>query len=145
MQSAQHKRCLNCGYILDGLPESRCPECGRGFDPGDPATYLTKRESGRPFLALAFLGVVLMLIALTLAWLADHDMLAPISDWWVVIAWPLLLGGACLQFYVLVASVIAMRRPRGAREHPTCWLAALIISGLIVAGFVALLVCPSYW
>ena len=67
MQSAQHKRCLNCGYILDGLPESRCPECGCGFDPADPATYLTKRESGRPFLALAFLGVVLMLSALTLA------------------------------------------------------------------------------
>ncbi|HUN81568.1 MAG TPA: hypothetical protein VMV81_08690 [Phycisphaerae bacterium] len=22
-------RCLNCGYLLAGLPEHRCPECGR--------------------------------------------------------------------------------------------------------------------
>jgi hypothetical protein len=26
-------RCPNCGYLLIGLPEPRCPECGTGFDP----------------------------------------------------------------------------------------------------------------
>ena len=25
----QHLRCLECGYILKGLSEPRCPECGR--------------------------------------------------------------------------------------------------------------------
>jgi hypothetical protein len=25
--------CKNCGYILDFLPEPRCPECGLEFDP----------------------------------------------------------------------------------------------------------------
>jgi hypothetical protein len=25
--------CLGCGYLLYGLPEPRCPECGRAFDP----------------------------------------------------------------------------------------------------------------
>lgn len=33
------KRCLSCDYILDGLPEPRCPECGRPFDPNDCSTY----------------------------------------------------------------------------------------------------------
>ncbi len=31
--------CLGCRYPLDLLPENRCPECGRAFDPCDPATF----------------------------------------------------------------------------------------------------------
>jgi len=27
------ERCRVCGYILYGLPQPRCPECGTGFDP----------------------------------------------------------------------------------------------------------------
>lgn len=38
------KHCLNCGYDLRGLPEPRCPECGRGFDPDDPRTYFIGRR-----------------------------------------------------------------------------------------------------
>ena len=34
-----HARCLSCGYLLRGLPESVCPECARAFDPGDPTTF----------------------------------------------------------------------------------------------------------
>lgn len=30
--------CLGCGYRLRALPEHRCPECGRVFDPTDPRT-----------------------------------------------------------------------------------------------------------
>jgi hypothetical protein len=28
-------RCLECGYLLQGLPEPRCPECGRAFSASD--------------------------------------------------------------------------------------------------------------
>lgn len=31
--------CLDCGYPLDHLDQTRCPECGRTFDPTKPATY----------------------------------------------------------------------------------------------------------
>jgi hypothetical protein len=27
-------RCIGCGYLLIGLPQRRCPECGRAFYPG---------------------------------------------------------------------------------------------------------------
>lgn len=27
--------CTQCGYSLRGLPENRCPECGRAFDPAE--------------------------------------------------------------------------------------------------------------
>src|SRR5215207_7045524 len=36
--------CLDCGYALHGLPEPRCPECGRAFDPLDPKTMNMGRE-----------------------------------------------------------------------------------------------------
>jgi hypothetical protein len=32
-------RCLGCAYILEHLEAPRCPECGRIFDPLNPATY----------------------------------------------------------------------------------------------------------
>jgi hypothetical protein len=31
--------CLGCGYALRALPENRCPECGRGFNPADPTSF----------------------------------------------------------------------------------------------------------
>src|SRR5262245_55046345 len=31
--------CLHCGYSLEGLLESRCPECGRPFDLSRPETF----------------------------------------------------------------------------------------------------------
>ena len=30
---AEPGRCEHCGYLLRGLPEPRCPECGEPFDP----------------------------------------------------------------------------------------------------------------
>lgn len=30
---ADPSRCENCGYLLYGLTQPRCPECGRSFDP----------------------------------------------------------------------------------------------------------------
>jgi hypothetical protein len=40
--------CLDCNYPLGNLPASRCPECGRDFDPRNPATF----NSARPLNAL---------------------------------------------------------------------------------------------
>lgn len=34
--------CRQCLYPLDGLPESRCPECGRGFNPAEEESFLNK-------------------------------------------------------------------------------------------------------
>jgi len=37
------KFCLSCKYSLVALPRGVCPECGRGFDPADPATFYVPR------------------------------------------------------------------------------------------------------
>jgi len=38
--------CWECGYSLRGLSTPRCPECGRAFDPSDPATMNLGRHVG---------------------------------------------------------------------------------------------------
>ncbi len=39
MSEPPPRRCLECGYIVEGLSINRCPECGTGFDPTDPTTF----------------------------------------------------------------------------------------------------------
>jgi hypothetical protein len=34
-----HARCAACGYELRGLTQSRCPECGKAFDPSNQDTF----------------------------------------------------------------------------------------------------------
>src|SRR6185295_8993543 len=66
--------CWECGYPLRGLPTPRCPECGRAFDPADPATMnlgqhvgpwarRMMRPPGWPLYALVGLAVLLSLWA----------------------------------------------------------------------------------
>lgn len=31
--------CMHCGYALEGISSSRCPECGAPFDRSDPSTF----------------------------------------------------------------------------------------------------------
>ena len=55
--------CLGCGYALRGLPDSVCPECGRGFDPGDPTTFdlyenRRRRRAKRVVVVVAALGLL---------------------------------------------------------------------------------------
>lgn len=39
--------CRQCGYVLNGLPEPRCPECGAKFDPADAKTFYQRRLPNR--------------------------------------------------------------------------------------------------
>lgn len=36
--------CVKCQYLLRGLPEAVCAECGRVFDPEDPQTYAVRHR-----------------------------------------------------------------------------------------------------
>src|SRR5438132_7543943 len=47
MEAPSEALCLGCNYPLRGLPESRCPECGRVFDPREPWTMNAGRPMGR--------------------------------------------------------------------------------------------------
>lgn len=71
--------CLDCSYVLDGLPENRCPECARPFDPRDPTSYsdgkkgkVWRRLSGvaaSPFVIIPLLWLCLFLPPLSIVML----------------------------------------------------------------------------
>jgi hypothetical protein len=44
MTSLAAKYCMHCGYNLNNLSGSRCPECGRDFDPNDDSTYVRRTQ-----------------------------------------------------------------------------------------------------
>ncbi len=39
MSAGAAPTCLTCHYALTGVRDSRCPECGRAFNPADPTTF----------------------------------------------------------------------------------------------------------
>ncbi len=63
----------NCGYNLRGLPTSttRCPECGREFDPANPKTYRfrpLRRWLKHVQRAALTLAALLLILAATWGW-----------------------------------------------------------------------------
>lgn len=123
-------RCVGCGYILEGLPENRCPECGRRFDPQDQRTYCTTRVSGRRHLA----ATTVSLIGLVLAWwLANlcFDPTAPMSILCAVLMVVVSLGVfVCLAIDGWRAILV----PRHLMQHRLALKAALMIAALVVGG-----------
>ena len=142
MSRERHKRCLGCGYILDGLPENRCPECGRPFDPGDPSTYLTSRPSGRGYLvaAIASLGMLtLPLLALALATRTDWYIASRASrllDFVLVLTWSC---GVVLAGVVCVHSIRLLRRPAHLVERRLSLVGAIALVLLWVCVIVGLI------
>lgn len=52
-------RCPGCDHGLDTLPAGRCPECGRPFDPADPATLRHRFVAWRYWLPAVAVAIVL--------------------------------------------------------------------------------------
>jgi hypothetical protein len=135
MAPAEPKRCLRCGYILDHLPEPRCPECGRGFDPNDARTYRVGPVKG-PLRALLALLAAVLSIELTLGRFAViHP--AREADW---IAVALAFGAAALAISGFRVRARRQLRPgRGtAIVDSVARMAALGLAALSLVGQVLL-------
>ncbi len=129
MADPEPKRCLGCGYILEHLPEPRCPECGRGFDPADRRTYGPAVLSGLRYLwfALAGLGTLpLAYVAVALVPTVSRryqDSMARL----LMIA---ILVSVCLSVYVLVAGAALSRKPAHRVRHRGALLLGVAIAVL---------------
>lgn len=126
-QPTPPKRCFHCGYILDGLPHDRCPECGELHDPDLPERYLATVGSGADLLFGAILGMILssplylsILSMLSLPWYGSFV--------FVVLS----TLGLWLSFHTLADGLSFLRHPTESVRHRTC---ALYAVRLLVANF----------
>jgi hypothetical protein len=62
-------RCLNCKYDLRNLPEHRCPECGREFDPNDSTTFTLRHTRNRSGIWALVAIAIIFAIGWTLEWI----------------------------------------------------------------------------
>ena len=95
---SRYKRCLDCAYILDGLPEHRCPECGRPFDPDDPDSY-TVQSPRAPWSTVGIVIVTLASAHLLLLAVSTFDVGCRIPGEW----YP--LGGCKLDYTGMIAAL----------------------------------------
>jgi hypothetical protein len=139
MPSPEPMRCLACGYDLRGLPENRCPECGRAFDPGDSATFLCRQADGRKYLAAALLGLFGMTTPIMTARMLGSLLPARAVGCAVIVVFPI---GLLMTAVVLGVSIRQFRKPPASTVHRNVLAAALLVSALpygIFVGGVALL------
>lgn len=128
-------RCKACGYDLRSLPEHRCPECGRRFDPDNPRTFLTKPVSGRGPLVRAIIGVILVSAPLMLAYLADLGVLnLPEMDLLVLLGPAMMVTGFVIEYLVLRTSTAAIFGRLRWIEHRRAFVAAFLFSLLVEVG-----------
>lgn len=106
-----HKSCLGCGYILDYLPENRCPECGLCFDPDDVYSFGPRKIMGSKFSdgTLFLFAAVLTIVVLPFSgysypWVS---LAAILTDGFVVSAGLILLAKhQCRHRPIMVLAVV---------------------------------------
>lgn len=111
-------QCRGCGYSLRGLPEPRCPECGKTFSPDDPETYndpsRPKRRRHRPPKPPRSLYVVLLVQLVLVVVILRGSV-------WALVGWGVLLTpvGRVSTIVVLVIILDYWRRFSGLRTART--------------------------
>ncbi|MGD8450833.1 MAG: hypothetical protein PVJ57_03350 [Phycisphaerae bacterium] len=107
--------CIDCGYPLDQLPATRCPECGAAFDEHDATTFADSPRGLQraPVIAAsssgAALGWAIGHAINTVAYGYDHGFAygtegtllskpaLVTAAWWLVLVLPLLLSSRILR------------------------------------------------
>ncbi len=140
------KNCLDCGYILDGLPSDRCPECARTFDPADHRTYAINNPRGQPRRS----GIGFLLVAtaasILIVWLelTDDPQGNLFRPAWAKTQRLLWNAAHWTEFAVLVLGAILSRRNRYSLPFRTgMWIAAMTL-GLFWGYFIILVIVWSH-
>ncbi|MAY74179.1 MAG: hypothetical protein CMJ31_05515 [Phycisphaerae bacterium] len=107
MNSSEHVHCPACGYLLDGLGDAICPECGV-----DPGTFVAK-----PVLDRLYARAIAGPIAVCLMWVALLATLSLLWTWWAAVFLALFVSYVGLVWWYFLDGPRATRwRPIIVRE-----------------------------
>lgn len=130
-------RCPHCGYDLRSLPEQRCPECGKAFDPSQLAMRMRRRS-------LLVSGIIMAVVMhAPYAWLLFMDYPWNSYRWQWIRMWPSLP-------LLLVSSLSGVRRVLNKWVHadvddPLGTLLLSALSLLLLYGLMRLGARGRWW
>ncbi|MHC4066328.1 MAG: hypothetical protein ACYSUI_17765 [Planctomycetota bacterium] len=141
-------RCLGCSYNLEGLPENRCPECGRPFDPDDPSTFLARAPSGKRHLLAAVVSGIATAVGPVLAKMQDLEVFAMTDLGFVgtvvtIVCPCLIVGGWVAAVQVFRTSAGVLSHKYGQVDQRAAFVGALVVSTVIVVGWVIALLASA--
>lgn len=119
-ENALERFCRRCGYLLIGLPENRCPECGDPFDPDDERSFACDEPRSKPlasgkwFIVPMFSGIAVHLVTLWILFAQSVDVNRPFADQvWQVFVFSFLFAvmGAIFGIVAIEAKRYRYRRP----------------------------------
>lgn len=120
-------RCLNCGYDLAGLPEGRCPECGKAWSFAQMRAHVEARQAAK--------AARKRFAALGLAILAGSGSICMVGSPWSLV----LIVGTWGAFVPMI--IHAVRNLRSASAQHMYGFTALM---LVTAMHVMVLMGPGY-
>lgn len=126
--AASSPRCPHCHYVLFGLPENRCPECGQAFDPvqllrAAAIRGMSYRRAGLTLLIVPAVVVVALLL---------QALVKPSVSILLVLA--MFLGIPCNTFYLVTEAVVPRLPSQSASRFGVSFIIAYCALLAIQAG-----------
>jgi hypothetical protein len=121
-------RCAACGYLLYGLPENRCPECGLAFEPSQRKTTAVELPplNWRPLAQGILIAASVFVLAFQCLTFDPFDDLLETFFFWPI--WVLLLSS---WLFLLSCSEAGLARSGQRRDAKTwrrlLWLPAPVL------------------
>lgn len=125
--------CLDCAYDVHASEKDECPECGRAFDPANPATYAQfsvdecRKALARVVVIAAWVLLPLTLSSFACSLLGWHGLFTHVNELVVILV--------CLASFVGVVFLTTPMMPIARRSRSRVEIPLIVFGGLLLPIF----------